>query len=95
MQAMAGFYCWMTTDMIHRQNDAILYGAGVTGLLHRFTLSSDLSGFSGYLNNGDRPLLWRNSLQLECRNNVVTLYYTHGMKDSLYDTFSLGYTRKF
>jgi hypothetical protein len=95
IQAMAGFYCWMTNDMTHRQNDAILYGAGVTGILYRITLSSDLSGFSGYKNNGDHPLLWRNNLQIECRNNIFSLHYVHGMKDSLYDTYSIGYIRRF
>jgi hypothetical protein len=95
LQAMAGFYCWMTNDMVHRQNDAILYGAGLTGLLRRFTISSDLSGFSGYINNGDRPLLWRNNLQFEYRRNVLSLRYAHGMKDSLYDTYSVGYIRRF
>jgi hypothetical protein len=95
VQAMSGFYCWMTNDMVHRQNDAILYGAGITATLRRLTLSSDLSGFSGYKHNGDQPLLWRNSLQLEYRRNVLSLRYTHGMKDSLYDTYSIGYIRKF
>ncbi|MDR1557150.1 MAG: hypothetical protein LBS88_08985 [Tannerellaceae bacterium] len=95
-QAMAGFYCWMTNDiLLHRQNDAILYGLGLKGSLHRFSLSSDLSGFSGYENNGDHPLLWRNNLRFEYRNNILSLRYVHGMQDSLYDTYSVGYIRKF
>jgi hypothetical protein len=95
MQAMAGFSCWMTNSMVLRQNDAMLYGAGLTGQLGPFRLTSDLSGFSGYINNGDHPLQWRNNLQVEYRNNVLSLYYTHGMRDSLYDTYSAGYIRRF
>jgi hypothetical protein len=95
IQAMAGFYCWMTNDMVHRQNDAILYGAGVTGTFRRITAASGLAGFSGYKNNGDRPLLWRNSLQFEYRNNILSLRYVHGMQDSLYETCSIGYIRRF
>ena len=95
IQAMTGFYCWMTNDMIHRQNDAFLYGAGLTGLLWRFSLSTSLSGFYGYKNNGDRPLLWRNNLQFEYRNNILSLHYVRGMQDSLYDTWSAGYIRRF
>ena len=95
-QAMAGFYCWMTNDVLrHRQNDAILYGLGITGVFRKFSLSSKLSGFSGYENNGDRPLLWRNNLRFEYRNNILSLRYEHGMQDSLYDTYSAGYIRKF
>jgi hypothetical protein len=95
MQAMTGFYCWMTNDIIHRQNDAILFGAGLTGTLHKVSLSSDLSGFYGYENNGDRPLQWRNRLQFEYKNNLLSLRYTHGMQASLYDTYSIGYIRRF
>ncbi|MDR1259084.1 MAG: hypothetical protein LBK65_07405 [Tannerellaceae bacterium] len=94
-QAMAGFYCWMTNDMVHRQNDAILYGLGLSGTLGRFSLSSDLSGFSGYENNGDHPVIWRNDLRFEYLGNILSLGYDHGMKDSLYDTYSVGYIRKF
>ncbi|MDR1913454.1 MAG: hypothetical protein LBQ68_03090 [Clostridiales bacterium] len=95
MQAMTGFYCWMTNDIVHRQNDALLYGAGLTVTLHKFSLSSDLSGFRGYENNGDHPLQWRNHLQFEHKNNLLSLRYTHGMQDSLYDTYSIGYIRRF
>jgi hypothetical protein len=95
IQVMAGFYCWMTNNMIHRQDDAASYGVGLAGILGKFSLSSDLSGFSGYRNNGDHPLVWRNNMQFEYRNNVLSIRYDHGMKDSLYDTYSAGYIRKF
>ncbi|MDR1981719.1 MAG: hypothetical protein LBQ39_08915 [Tannerellaceae bacterium] len=95
LQAMAGFYCWMTNDVVHRQNDAISYGAGLTGVYRNMTLSTNLSGFYGYENNGDRPLLWRNNLQYTYRNNCISLRYNHGIKDYLYDTYSIGYIRYF
>ncbi|GHU55443.1 hypothetical protein FACS189411_03890 [Bacteroidia bacterium] len=95
MQAMAGFYCWMTNDIVHRQNDAILYGVGFTGILDKVTLSSNLSGFNGYDHNGDNPLQLRNSAQFDFKNNIISFRYAHGMKDCLYDTYSLGYIRCF
>lgn len=95
MQAMAGFYCWMTNDLVHRQNDAISYGAGFTGKYRDFSLTTDLSGVYGYENNGDRPIHWRNNLTYEIRKNSISLRYTHGMKDRLYETYSLGYIRCF
>lgn len=95
MQALAGFYCWMTNDMEHRQNDAISYGVGFTGKYRGFTLATNLAGFYGYENNGDRPIHWRNNLRYEIKKNIISFRYTHGMKDNLYETYSLGYIRCF
>lgn len=94
-EALIGFYCWMTNDLVHRQNDAISYAGGLTGCYRGFTLKSDLTGFHGYENNGDRPLVWRNQLSYELKKNILSFRYHHGMKDSLYDSFSLGYIRCF
>ncbi len=94
-QMMGGFYCWMTNDMVHRQNDAILFGAGLTGKYRYFTLSTDLSGFNGYKNNGDTSLSWRNNLRFEYKKNVISARYNIGLKDRLYDTLSLAYIRCF
>ncbi|MDR1644794.1 MAG: hypothetical protein LBS05_03060 [Tannerellaceae bacterium] len=95
MQAMAGFYCWMTNSMKLRQNDAALFGAGLLGTFDSVSLRSDLTGFVGYMNNGDRPLMWRNNLRFGYRGHILSLYYTHGMRDSLYDTYAMGYVREF
>lgn len=95
MQGMAGFYCWMTNSLVHRQNDAILYGGGFTGIYRGFSLSADLSGFYGYKNNGDRPLVFRSNLKYEYKKNIISFRYNHGMKDYLYDDFSVGYIRCF
>lgn len=94
-QLMAGFYCWMTNDPVHRQNDAISYGAGLTGNYRNFSLQTDFSGFYGYENNGDRPLLWRNHLSYEIKKNIISFRYSYGIKDFLYSTYSLAYTRCF
>lgn len=95
LQAMVGFYCWMTNEIIHRQNDAILYGAGLTANYRGFTLSTDLSGFSGYKSNGDNSMAWRNNLRYELKKNIISFRYNLGIKDNLYDTLSLGYIRCF
>ena len=95
MQALAGFYCWMTNSQRHRQNDAFSYGIGLTGTYKRFVLSSQLIGIRGYEDNGDRPIHWLNRLTYEYKKNVISFRYTHGMRDNLYETYSLGYIRRF
>ncbi len=95
IQGMAGFYCWMTNDLVHRQNDALSYGAGLSATYRAFSLSTDLSGFYGYKDNGDRPLIWRNKLEYEWKKNILSARYHHGMKDRLYESYSLAYIRCF
>lgn len=95
VQGLAGFYCWMTNNMVHRQNDAIHYGIGFTGRLKNFTLQSNFSGFHGYEDNGDRPMILRNILTYEYKKNGLSFRYYHGMKDRLYETYTLGYIRYF
>jgi hypothetical protein len=95
IQGLAGFYCWMTNDIVHRQNDALLYAAGVSVVCRNFTFNADIAGFYGYKNNGDRPLQLRTKLNYEYRKNILSFRYGHGMKDSLYDSFSLACIRCF
>lgn len=95
VQGLVGFYCWMTNDRVHRQNDAINYGIGFTAKLQNFKLQSDFSGFHGYENNGDRPMIIRNNLTYEYKKNGLSFRYYHGMKDRLYESYTLGYIRYF
>ncbi|WP_455623447.1 hypothetical protein [Parabacteroides sp.] len=95
LQGLAGFYCWMTNDLVHRQNDAFCYGIGLRGGLKGFSLDCDFSGIRGYENKGDRPMVLRSKLSYEVKKNIITFGYKHGIRDYLYDSFSLGYTRCF
>lgn len=94
-EALVGFYCWMTNDMVHRQNDALSYGVGLKGGVKGFAIGCDYSGIRGYKGNGDRPMIFRSKLSYEIKKNIVTFGYKHGIQDYLYDSFSLGYTRCF
>lgn len=95
VQALAGFYCYMTNDIVHRQNDAISYGAGVRATYRNFSLDCDYAGFRGYQRNGDKPMILRTKLNYEIKKNIISFQYRHGMKDYLYDSYSLGYIRCF
>lgn len=95
LQMMAGFYCWMTNDLIHRQNDAFMYGIGTSGHYKFASLSVDFSGYHGYKDNGDSPMALRTKLNFEYKKNILSFRYKHGMKDNLYDSYSIGYIRCF
>jgi len=94
-QALAGFYCWMTNDIVHRQNDAFLYSAGISGGAHNLIIQADIAGFIGYINNGDRPIILRTKLNYGFRKNILSFRYKHGIHDYLYDTYSIAYIRLF
>lgn len=95
MDFLAGFYCWMTNDMMHRQNDAVCYGGGLCASWKGLLAKCDLVGFKGYLHNGDTPLLFRSKLEYDIKNNVVSFRYKTGLHDYLYDSYSLAYIRRF
>jgi hypothetical protein len=95
LQGMLGFYCWMTNDMKHRQNDAILYGYGLGGNYKNISLTVDYSGFYGYENNGDRPVVLRTKLNCAFKRHVLSFRFRHGMDDNLYDSYSIAYICRF
>lgn len=95
IQGLVGFYCWMTNNLIHRQNDALCYGLGLQGAYRGFSLDCDYSGIHGYRGEGDKPMVIRTKLNYEIKKNIVSFRYKHGLKDHLYDTYSLAYIRCF
>ncbi|REJ80821.1 MAG: hypothetical protein DWQ44_04880 [Bacteroidetes bacterium] len=87
---MAGFYSWQTNDPDHFQNDAFLYGAGLDYIRDAFSVSATLSGYSGYLNNGDSPLVFRAEGKWGFRNKDIKLWYRKGLKDFDYQSIRVG-----
>lgn len=95
LQTMAGFYCWVTNSQVHRQNDAFLYGVGLSGYYKAVSLFADYAGYHGYRNNGDHPEAIRTKLNFEYKKNILSFRFWHGMKDNLYNSYSVGYIRCF
>lgn len=85
----------MTNNLVHRQNDALVFGGGLTGKVRAFSLNTDLIGIYGYKGNGDRPLSLRTKLEYELKKNILSIRYRHGIKDNLYDSYSIAYIRCF
>ncbi|MDR2471961.1 MAG: hypothetical protein LBD53_00150 [Tannerella sp.] len=95
MQGFVGFYCWMTNNMVHRQNDAVVYSAGLSAKYRRLSANLDMAGIFGYEDKGDRPLQFRSKIEYEYKRNALSFRYKHGFKDCLYNTCSIGYIRYF
>lgn len=95
LQMMTGFYCWMTNNLVHRQNDAALFGVGLSAGYRNLRFTCDYSGFDGYRDEGDCAVAFRYKLNYEYKKNILSLRYRHGMKDILYDSYSIGYIRCF
>jgi hypothetical protein len=85
----------MTNDMVHRQNDAFLYAGGLSAGYKNVLASADYAGLYGYQHMGDRPGVFRFKVNYELKKNILSLRYRHGMKDLLYDTYSVAYIRCF
>jgi len=54
-----GFYAYQTYMENQRQNDAILYGVGIDLEIGRLRICNQLTGYHGYFDNGDRPMVYR------------------------------------
>lgn len=68
--AMLGFYVWQTNLADHFQDDALLFGAGFQFYSKAISLSNEIGGLYGYLDNGDRPLVYRIQIQTAYSRNL-------------------------
>jgi hypothetical protein len=83
-----GFLCWETTNS--EQNDAPLYGTKLIFGTENLELENSITGYSGWMNNGDKPLVY--SIQLMKKSDKVKVYsqYQYGIRDFPYHHFKLG-----
>lgn len=95
LQGMVGFYCWMTNDIVNRQNDALTYAIGAQATYRGFTFNCDYTGIKGYRKDGDKPMVVRSKLNYELKKNIISFGYKHGIQDYFFDSFSLAYIRCF
>ncbi|MCP9234342.1 hypothetical protein [Lewinella sp. JB7] len=90
--AMVGFYVWQTYRDHNPQNDAFLYGLGSELSLNKVELRTGLGGYIGYLNDGDRPVVYRFSLRTRREDHLVQYYgrLQLGLHDLTYTSLRLG-----
>lgn len=86
--AMLGFYVWQTNLADHMQDDAILYGGGIKLAYKSIDISNEISGFQGYLNNGDKPMVYRFRLQSKMNKSInYSFQFQHGFTDYNFRSF--------
>lgn len=96
-----GTYVWQTHSDIHNQDDAWVYGLGVS-IQNKYRYARIVyAGYNGYLNNGDRPMVLR--MHFGTRPDILSsnrkIYwsfrYEIGLQDFNYHTLGLGLTYLF
>ncbi|MCD6347167.1 MAG: hypothetical protein J7L96_07090, partial [Bacteroidales bacterium] len=88
--ALVGFYVWQTYLDHYPQDDALLYGGGVQLIFRDFFWENSLRGYSGYMSNGDQPLVYRTELGIREGAAALVLGYEKGIRDYPFDCIRLG-----
>lgn len=86
--AMAGFLVWQYPTGL--QDDAIFYGGGVEYNHKQFQLQTNVTGFCGYVNNGDRPMVYRLRIGRIRKGMNWFIQFQEGLHDFKYTTGEVG-----
>ena len=90
--ASGGFLCWQVTQT--GQNDAVMYGLMASLSTSVAELSCAWQGYTGWIGNGDRPMVLKASLSFPVKGFRPLLAYEYGLRDWPFHHFriGLGYT---
>lgn len=84
----AGFLCWETTGSV--QNDAPMYGGKIILANRLFDWENSVSGYYGWMHNGDAPLVYSSKLIFKQPLFRVFAQYQYGIKDFPYHHVQAG-----
>jgi hypothetical protein len=93
MVGYLGFLCWQTTT--NAQNDAFTYGGKFVLRNRLFDFQNGLSGYSGWIANGDTPLVFSSRLTWKRTKCMLFIEYQYGIHDFPYQNIRLGCSLKF
>jgi hypothetical protein len=95
LAAMAGLYVWQTNRDDQFQNDAFLFGAGVSRGFGPLQVDLSFRGYLGYMGRGDDPLAAavRFCFKGKSWNGQITVQ--QGFLDLQYSTLGFGICRMF
>lgn len=88
-----GFLCWETTGST--QNDAPMYGGKIILSNALFDFENTLSGYYGWMDNGDKPLVYSTKLTFKQPKINVFAQYQYGIKDFPYHHVQIGVAMPF
>ncbi|MCH8904855.1 MAG: hypothetical protein IIA45_13190 [Bacteroidetes bacterium] len=89
MIGMAGFYAWQTNTTDYFQDDAFLYGLGLELANETILFQTSIDGYYGYINNGDRPMVYRASIEKHIKKMRFKLEFQQGIIDFGYSSIGL------
>ena len=84
----AGFLCWETTNSV--QNDAPMYGAKLILRNSWVDWEHSLSGYYGWMHNGDTPLVYAMKLTFKQPRFRIFAQYQYGIRDYPYHHLQVG-----
>ena len=88
--ALFGLYVWQTYMVNNRQNDAVLAALSFNLYFKTYKLSHHLRGFSGYLHNGDFPVLYTTRISKNMISYQVYFQQQLSLQDYPYNSSQLG-----
>lgn len=84
---MGGFYAWQIYHRKYRQNDAFLFGGGFDFSTQRVLVRSQIGGYAGYIDNGDKAVVIRLSLEgTKDKTISYKIFFQHGLNDFPFTT---------
>ncbi len=92
--ASVGFYSWQTNDDMNLQNDALMYSAGLELHKNEWNVSNSISGYTGYKEEKDKPMVYTFDLSKQLKKNTVRFQFLQGLRDWEYSTVKLSYIWK-
>ncbi len=90
-----GFYCWQTNRTDNYQNDAYIYSGGLDLNYKDIKFSNSIDGFSGYMENGDCPQLYRSTVGFVKETHEISLMYQYGIRDFPYTSVRIIFKKYF
>ena len=93
---LIGFYVYQTYLEDNRQNDAIMGGLGIDLNFKNINLSNQLTGYSGYLDYGDQPLVYRMKIKATMNQRLFYNFrFQYGLNDLDYTSLRFGFQANF
>lgn len=91
LSGMLGFYVWQTNRDDRLQNDAFLFGAGLSHTTPGWEWTASFRGYWGYMGSGDDPMAASLSLQRRAPGRFAwRLGVQQGLLDLRYSTLFVG-----